>query len=89
MVETDTADRDALKPAWTTLGDEALLEVRMCDLGLAIQGTELEPRIAQLNSELEARGLAFRPHYWLSDDWFTPDGVPGIATTSARLNARS
>jgi hypothetical protein len=79
MVDTDTADRDALKPAWTTLGDEALLEVRMCDLGLAIQGTELEPRIAQLNGELEARGLSFRPHYWLSDDWFTPDGVPGIA----------
>jgi hypothetical protein len=79
MVDTDTADRDALKPAWTTLGDEALLEVRMCDLGLAIQGTELEPRIAQLNSELEARGLSFRPHYWLADDWFTPDGVPGIA----------
>jgi hypothetical protein len=23
--------------------------------------------------------LSFRPHYWLSDDWFTPDGVPGIA----------
>jgi len=51
----------------------------MCDLGLAIAGTELEPRIAQLNGELEARGLSFRPHYWLSDDWFTPDGVPGIA----------
>ena len=79
MVDTDTADRDALKPAWTTLGDEALLEVRMCDLGLSIQGTELEPRIAQLNGELEARGLSFRPHYWLADDWFTPDGVPGIA----------
>ena len=80
MVETDTADRDALKPAaWTTLGDEALLEIRMCDLGLAIAGTELEPRIARLNAELEARGLTFRPHYWLSDDWFTPDGVPGIA----------
>ena len=26
----------------------------------------------------EARGLA-RPHYYLSDEWFTPDGVPGIA----------
>ena len=21
----------------------------------------------------------FRPHYWLSDEWFTPDGVPGVA----------
>ena len=81
MVETAAAtDLEPLKPAdWTTLGDEKLLEVRMCDLGLAINGTELEARIAQLNAELEARGLTFRPRYWLSDEWFTPDGVPGIA----------
>ena len=51
----------------------------MCDLGLTIEGTELEARIAQLNAEIDARGLTFRPYYWLSDEWFTPDGVPGIA----------
>ena len=80
MVETDATDRDALKPAaWAALADDALLDVRMRDLDLTIAGTELEPRIAQLNAEMEARGLSFRPHYWLSDDWFTPDGVPGIA----------
>jgi Putative zinc-binding metallo-peptidase len=80
MGDADAANRDELKPpAWTTLGDEALLEVRICDLGVTIEGTDLEPRIAQLNTELDARGLPFRPHYWLSDDWFTPDGVPGIA----------
>jgi hypothetical protein len=80
MVDTDAADREALKPpAWASFSDDQLLDVRMCDLGLTIEGTELEPRIAQLNAELEARGLTFRPHYWLSDEWFTPDGIPGIA----------
>src|SRR6059036_701432 len=82
MVETAPAATapEPLKPAdWTTFTDEKLLEVRMCDLGLAIAGTDLEPRIAQLDTELGARGLVFRPHYWLSDEWFTPDGVPGIA----------
>jgi len=81
MVETAAPpDPEPLKPAdWTTFSDEKLLEVRMCDLGLTIAGTELEARIAQLDAELEARGLAFRPYYWLSDEWFTPDGVPGIA----------
>src|SRR6266542_3123353 len=80
MVETDAPDREPLKPVeWTALTDDQLLEVRMCDLGLAIEGTELELRIAQLNAELEARGLIFRPHYYLSDEWFTPDGIPGIA----------
>ena len=48
-------------------------------LALSIEGTEIEPRIAQLNAELAARGLTFKPHYYLSDEWFTPDGVPGIA----------
>ena len=80
MVEAEAADREPLKPdVWAALSDDALLDVRMCDLGLTIEGTDLEPRIAQLNAELAARGLTFRPHYWLSDEWFTPDGVPGIA----------
>jgi len=64
---------------WAALGDDDLLTIRMCDLGLSIEGTELEPRIALLGAELDARGLKFRPHFWLSDEWFTPDGVPGIA----------
>jgi len=25
------------------------------------------------------RGIAFRPHCWLAQEWFSPDGVPGIA----------
>jgi len=80
MVDTSAAAAEPLKPAdWTTLSDEKLLEVRMCDLKLSIEGTELEGRVAQLNGELEARGLIFRPHYYLSDEWFTPDGIPGIA----------
>jgi hypothetical protein len=66
-------------PVWSALGDEELLDVRMCDLHLSIEGTEVEKHITQVNGELEARGLAFRPHYYLSDEWFTPDGVPGIA----------
>jgi hypothetical protein len=66
-------------PDWASLGDDDLLKVRMCDLGLSIGGTELEQRIAQLGAELAARGLRFRPRFWLSDEWFTPDGVPGIA----------
>ena len=78
MVDEAAADRVA--PAdWTALDDDKLLDVRMCDLHLAIEETELEERIAQINSELDARGLSFRPYYWLSDEWFTPDEVPGIA----------
>ncbi len=61
------------------LTDEELLDTRMCDLGLSISGTVIEERIAQLYDELAERGLSFRPHCWLADEWFSPDGVPGIA----------
>ena len=67
------------EPDWAGWPDEKLLEIRMCDLGVAIEGTELEQRIAQVGADLDLRGLRFRPRYWLSDEWFTPDGVPGVA----------
>jgi len=69
----------ANRPDWPDLNDDELLKVRLCELGLAIAGSPLEPRITQLADELTARGLTFRPHFWLSAEWFTPDGVPGIA----------
>ena len=66
-------------PAWAQLPDDELLKWRICDLGLTIEGTVLEERIERLCEELEYRGIRFRPHCWLSDEWFSPDGVPGIA----------
>jgi Putative zinc-binding metallo-peptidase len=70
-----------LRPAseWASWDDEQLLSLRLCDLDLPLEGSELEERMQKLYAELGARGLEFRPHYWLSDEWFTPDGVPGIA----------
>jgi hypothetical protein len=66
-------------PTWARWRDEELLDLRLCDLKLDIAGTVLERRIAQLYRELAERRIRFRPHFWLSDEWFTPDGVPGIA----------
>ena len=62
-----------------SLTSDELLDMRMSDLPVRIEGTPLEDRIEQLNEELASRGLRFRPHFWLSDEWFTPDGVPGVA----------
>jgi hypothetical protein len=65
--------------AWETLNDEQLLSLRFCDLGLAIEGTKLQHAVERLYRELALRGLRFRPHCWLAQEWFSPDGVPGIA----------
>jgi hypothetical protein len=66
-------------PSWTRLPDEELLEKRLCDLDLRIRGTTLERCIRKLYAELARKGLGLRPHYWLAEEWFSPDGVPGIA----------
>jgi hypothetical protein len=68
-----------LEPDWATWPDEKLLDLRMCDLPVQIEGSQLEEQIKQLSEELESHRFLFRPHFWLSDEWFTPDGVPGIA----------
>jgi hypothetical protein len=65
--------------AWETLSDDQLLSLRFCDLKLTIAGTELEQAIERLYAELSTRGIRFRPHCWLSQEWFSPDGIPGIA----------
>jgi hypothetical protein len=67
------------EPYWFDYTDEELLDLRLCDLDLRIEGTVVESRIHRLYDELEARGIRLRPHVWLSREWFSPDGVPGIA----------
>ena len=64
---------------WTTLGDERLLDLRFCDLDARVEGSAIEPLVQEVWGELEQRGLKFRPHVWVSTEWFSPDGVPGIA----------
>lgn len=61
------------------MSHEELLDVRISDLPIRIEGTPLEDRIRRMHDELALKGIRFRPHFWLSTDWFTPDGVPGVA----------
>ena len=84
MVDTHSSP---LTTHWSALPDEQLLDVRMCDLDLRIEGTELQLRIARIDAELQARGLVC-PHYWISEEWFSPDGVPGVAVPFFLLHPR-
>ncbi len=63
----------------TTLGKQQLLAMRICDLNLDLASSPLAPRIRELYNELARHRFRFKPHFWLSDDWFCPDGVPGVA----------
>ncbi|MEM1026877.1 MAG: putative zinc-binding metallopeptidase [Planctomycetota bacterium] len=67
-------------PDWSRLTDAQLLDLRFCDLKLSLDDTPVAASITQLHEELHDAGLRrFKPHVWLSSEWFSPDGVPGIA----------
>ena len=61
------------------MSDAELLRTRFCDLRLTLRNSEIEHRLREIRRSLQARGIRFRPHVWLSEEWFSPDGVPGIA----------
>jgi hypothetical protein len=63
---------------WDSLPDEELLNVRMCDLPIRVEN-ELAERVDQLRKELHDAGLRAHLHFYLSDEWFTPDGATAIA----------
>jgi len=77
----EKAPAEARERARAGLGEiprEELLRARIKDLQLHLAGTRLERMIQQLHSELESKGLSFRPQCYLSDQWGCPSGVPVI-----------
>ncbi len=76
---SSTRRRDPPAYRWADFDDERLLAMRLRDLRLRVTDSLVEPEIQALYANLERRGIGFRPHVWLSEEWFSPDGVPGIA----------
>lgn len=64
---------------WAELPDEQLLDLRMCDLPIALPGSVMQGRIAELQAELDMRELKVPVHYYLAEEWFTPDGATSMA----------
>ncbi len=71
--------RHRREPWWASLPDEELLDVRLCDLKLSLEGTAIHKRIRRLHAELRRAGLVFRPYVYLSTEWFTTEGSTGFA----------
>ena len=70
--------RQKISDEWPEFGDEQLLDVRLADLPIRIEGT-LADRIDQLRAELDEREIRLPIHFYLADEWFTPDGATSIA----------
>ena len=63
---------------WASLSDDELLEKRISQLGLKIEGTELDRYVRQLYDELSQKSLTFHPPCHVGDEWFCPVGIPAI-----------
>ena len=58
--------------SWETIRFE-LLNTRISDLQLHIEGSSLEPLTRRLHKELERKGITYKPDFYLSDVWGCPD----------------
>ncbi len=63
--------------SWETVRYE-LLNTRICDLDLQIEGSYVDPFVQRLYRELAGKGLKLRPQFYLTDGWGCPDQVPVI-----------
>jgi hypothetical protein len=73
---------------WGRSTDERLLGLELRELDVRIESTWVEDVRDELHANLERRGLVFRPHTWVSNDWFTPQGVTGFAVPFFLLHPR-
>jgi hypothetical protein len=71
--------RTPLARHWEQLNDEDLLDLRFRDLRLSLRQSPAHTDLCRLHALLERRHIRFKPHAWLSTEWFSPDGIPGIA----------
>jgi hypothetical protein len=76
------------RPDWERLPDDRLLARRISGLGLSFHGSPAAAAIRRLYRELDRRGLRLRPRCWVALEWFSPDGVPGIAVPFYLLHPR-
>jgi hypothetical protein len=67
------------QPRWAAWPDERLLKLRLQDLNLSLRGTWVADCLRELNGELKAQRIRIKPHAWISDEWFSPEKIPGIA----------
>ena len=70
------------QPNWRNLDDEALLDWRISDLGLRMDGV-VAACVAQLHKELKAKNLVLMPPCHIGDEWFCPEGCAAILWRSA------
>lgn len=61
------------------MSDDELFDTQLCDFDLSIEKSPIQKHIQTFHKELDAHGFKLKPYFWVSDEWFTPIGMTGIA----------
>ena len=56
-----------------------ILNASLCELDISFETSAYAHAIDKLYSELNQKKLLVRPRVWLSDEWFCPESISGIA----------
>lgn len=67
-----------MKYELTSFTEKQLLKQRLCDLKLK-PSEYIEEAFFKAQTVLDKKKLLVRPHYWISEEWFCPDGITGMA----------
>ncbi len=65
-----------------------LLKLKLSQLKLSLRKSDLWQSIERVKLELTQKNIRLSPHFWISDEWFTPDGVTGVAVPFFLLHPR-
>ena len=60
------------------MNTKKLLQTPLSKLKLSLEGTPIQACIDQVLGELEEKGLFFRPHFWLAEEFYCPEDIPGV-----------
>ena len=64
---------------WKRISEAALLKKPLQTLPLRVDQGPAGALVKRLYAELEAKGIRFKPPCWFGEEWFSPDGTPGIS----------
>ncbi|PIR23238.1 MAG: hypothetical protein COV44_03795 [Deltaproteobacteria bacterium CG11_big_fil_rev_8_21_14_0_20_45_16] len=65
--------------AWEELSDQDLLKLRIRDLKLRLENSDIYPLIQTVEKELRDKGLSIQTRLYIGDEWFSPEDTVAIS----------
>lgn len=61
------------------LKDDELMQIRIRDLHVPLEESDLYPLVQDVFLELKEKGLQYQPRVYFGDEWFSPEGFNAVA----------